>query len=71
MPFVPPIPLIRKKHIVNKLLKKNAISAENAVSFREAGIVNPDGFSMVTQRLVEQGILHKIADRYYLDVTKL
>ena len=66
-----PIPLIRKKHIVSKLLKKNAVSEENAVTFKEAGIINPNGFQMVTLRLIEQGILHQSGDRYYLDTTKI
>ena len=65
-----PIALIRKKHIVNKLLKKNAISKDNAVTFKEAGIINPNGFEMVTLRLVEQGILNQCGDKYYLDTTK-
>ena len=65
-----PIALIRKKHIVNKLLKKNAISKDNAVTFKEAGTINPNGFEMVTLRLVEQGILNQCGDKYYLDTTK-
>lgn len=66
-----PIPLIRKKRIIIKLLENNAVSIENAVTFREAGIINPDRFQMVTQRLIEQGILHQSGNKYYLDVTKL
>ena len=66
-----PIPLIRKKHIVSKLLKKNAVSEENAVTFKEAGIINPNGFQMVTLRLIEQGVLHQSGDKYYLDTTKI
>ena len=66
-----PIPLIRKKHIINKLLRCNAVSAENAVTFQQAGIINPFGFSLVTKRLIQQGILCQIEDKFYLDVTKL
>ena len=66
-----PIPLIRKNHIIKKLLKKNAVSEENAVTFKEAGIINPNGFQMVTLRLIEQGILYQSGDKYYLDTTKV
>lgn len=71
MAFVAPIPLIRRNHIVNKLLKKNAISPETAVSFYEAGVLNPNGFQLVTQRLIKQGVVCKFEDKYYLDVTKI
>lgn len=66
-----PIPLIRKKHIIKKLLRKNAVSEENAVTFREAGIINPNGFQMITLRLVKRGILNQSGNKYYLDTTKL
>ena len=69
--FFLPIPLIRKNRIVKMLLKKNAVSEENAVTFREAGIINPNRFQMITLRLVEQGVLHQIGNKYYLDTTKL
>ena len=66
-----PVLLIRKRHIINKLLKINAVSEENAVTFKEAGIINPNGFQRFTLRLVEQGVLHNCGDKYYLDTTKL
>lgn len=69
--FFPPIPLIRKNIIINKLMKKNAVSIETAVTFKEAGIINPNGFPMITARLVQQGILHKDGEKYYLDATKI
>ena len=69
--FFLPIPLIRKNRIIKMLLKKNAVSEENAVTFREAGIINPNRFQLVTLRLVEQGILHQSGNKYYLDKTKL
>lgn len=68
--FISPIPLIRKKLIIKKLLKKSAISKETAISFEDANIINPNGFKNVTKRLVKQGILKTVGnDCYYLDVT--
>ncbi|MBE6753369.1 MAG: hypothetical protein E7559_03285 [Ruminococcaceae bacterium] len=65
--FVPPIPLIRRNHIINKLRQANATSEATAKTFAEAGIVNPNGFSLVTKRMVDHGILGKTEDgRYYL-----
>ena len=49
--FFPPIALIRRKHIIKKLLAKDAVCPEKAVSFREAGVINPYKFRMVTRRL--------------------
>ena len=57
--FFPPIPLIRKKIIIKKLTKNNAISEENAKTFAEAGIINPNGFKKVTEKMIEQQILIK------------
>ena len=68
--MVLPVLLIRKKHIISKLLKMNAVAEENSVTFKEAGIINPNGFQRFTLRLVEQGILHNSGDKYYLDTTK-
>ena len=69
--MVIPVLLIRKRHIVEKLLKVNAVSKENAVTFKEAGVTNPNGFRRYTLRLVEQGILNKCGDKYYLDKVKV
>ncbi len=66
-----PVLLMRKKHIISKLEKMNAVSKENAVTFKEAGIINPNGFHKFTLRLVEQGILRSYGDKYYLDTSKL
>ncbi len=66
--FFPPIPLIRKKIIIKKLTKNNAISEENAKTFAEAGIVNPNGFKKVTEKMIEQQILIKTKEgKYYLN----
>lgn len=66
--FFPPIPLIRKKIIIKKLTKNNAISEENAKAFAEAGIINPNGFKKVTEKMIEQQILIKTKEgKYYLN----
>lgn len=59
-----PIPLIREKHIVNKLLKRNAVSVENAITFHE-GIINLNRFQMVTRCLVGQSVIYQSGDKYY------
>ena len=69
--MVMPVMLMRKRHIIGKLLKMNAVSEENAVTFQEAGVINPNGFHKFTLRLVEQGILHQCGEKYYLDTTRL
>ena len=60
--------LIRKKIIIKKLTKNNAISEENAKTFAEAGIINPNGFKKVTEKMIEQQILIKTKEgKYYLN----
>ena len=66
-----PVPLIVRRRIINKLLEKNAVSSENAITLEEAGILNPNNFQKVVSRLIEQGVLHQLDSRYYLDATKL
>ena len=67
MAFVPPMPLIRRNHIIKKLKEANATCAECAKSFAEAGILNPNGFKPVTSKMIQRGILGKTADgKYYL-----
>lgn len=65
--FVPPIPLIRKRRIIKKLTESRAFSAETAVSFKEAGIINPNAFQRITRKLVNDNII-RTADnnKYYL-----
>jgi len=55
--FFPSIPLIRKKIIIKKLTKNNAISEENAKTFAEVGIINPNGFKKVTEKMIGQQAL--------------
>lgn len=68
MAFFPPIPLIRKKLIIKNLSKNNAFSEETALTFREAGIINPDGFSRITERLVKEGVIVRTKDnKFYIN----
>ncbi|MBR6948850.1 MAG: hypothetical protein IKH54_01525 [Bacilli bacterium] len=65
--FFPPIPLIRKNHIINKLTKCKAFSEDTAVTFLEAGIINPNGFKKVNDKLISDNILVRTKDnKYYL-----
>lgn len=69
---MPPVALIRRNYIIKKLLKSGAVSAEHAVSFKEAGVFNPEGFPFITTRLLKQGVLKTLDGvRYYLDTTRL
>lgn len=67
MPFVAPIPIIRRNVIIKKLRECGATSPETAKTFAEANIINPNGFKMITRRLVKLGVIHMTSDgRYYL-----
>ena len=68
MAFFPPIPLIRKRVIIKRLTKCNAFSSSQAKTFEEAGIINPNGFKSITERLIDKKILVKTKDnKYYLN----
>lgn len=63
----PPIPLIRRNLIVNKLRKCGAVSAETAKTFAEAGVINPNGFNRITEVMLKKGIIKKTDDgKYYI-----
>lgn len=67
MAFFPPIPLIRKNVIVKRLRACGATSEKSAKSLAEAGVINPDGFKRITDRLVEMGNIHKTSNgKYYV-----
>ncbi len=67
MAFFPPIPLIRKRLIQKKLRECGATSEQTAKTLAEAGVINPDGFRRITERLVETGSIHRTEDgRYYI-----
>ncbi len=68
MVFIPPIPLIRKNLIIKKLTECNAFSEETAKTFKEAGIINPNGFRFINKRLINQKVLVRTKDgKYYLN----
>ena len=60
MAFFPPIPLIRKNHIVKQFHSCGAVSEETAKTLAEAGGINPNGFRRITNILVRAV---KTADR--------
>lgn len=61
-----PVPLIRRNYVLNKLRKAGAVSPETAVTFGEAGIINPTGFPGVTRMMIRTGLLGQAGDKYYL-----
>ncbi|MDE6031984.1 MAG: hypothetical protein K2G32_10225 [Oscillospiraceae bacterium] len=64
----PPIPLIRRNHIVRQLKKRDAFSEQTAVTLEEAGVINPNAFSRINDVLVKQGVLSRAdGQRYYLN----
>lgn len=68
MAFFPPVPLIRKRMIIKKLSACQAYSEESAVTFREAGIINPDGFQMITKKLINSRVICRTKEhKYYLN----
>lgn len=67
MAFFAPIPLIRKNHIIARLQETGAFSAETSKTLTEAGVINPNGFKRITERLVRTGAIKRTEDgRYYL-----
>ena len=69
MAIIPPIPVIRKNLIIRKLKKHGAVSPDTAKSFAEIGLVNPNGFKRLTQKLVQKGIICKTEDgKYFKEV---
>lgn len=67
MAFFPPIPLIRRNTIVKHLRECGAVSAETAKSLAEAGVINPNGFKRITERLVKTGVIKRTReDKYYI-----
>ena len=63
----PPIPLIRRAHIIHKLKACGAVSPEAAKTFAEVGILNPNGFGRITKLLVKRGVIHETPNgKFYL-----
>ena len=65
MAFFPPIPLIRKNMIIRHLMACGATSKAAARTLAEAGVINPNGFRRITDRLVKTGVIHQTADDKY------
>lgn len=66
MAFFPPIPLIRKNHIVKKLKQNGATSPQTAMSLTQAGVINPNSFNRITKTLLKEGIIISVEEnRYY------
>lgn len=53
MSFFAPIPLIRRKHIFNCLRKCGATLKEIAKIFYDAGVINPNAFKAITEKLIK------------------
>lgn len=67
MAFVPPVPVIRRNLILNKLKKCGAVSPETAKTLEEAGVPNPNAFLKIPEILVKRGVIHQTPDgKYYL-----
>lgn len=66
--FVAPVPLIRRNYIIKKLRKCKAFSPETAVTFEEAGVINPHLFKGVNCAMIRQGTLVQCGEKYYLNV---
>lgn len=60
------VPLLRRNYVIRKLRKCGAFSPEAAVTFRQAGIINPNGFQRVTGVMLRRGLLGQAGDRFYL-----
>ena len=65
MAFFLPIQLIRRNVIIKKLKASGATSAESAKTLAEAGVINPNGFERITDKLVKANIIHKTGDGKY------
>ncbi len=69
---MPPVFLIRKRHILYKLAAAGAVSPESARTLDDAGVLNPDAFMFFTDILVRKGIICRTTDdRYYLPERKV
>ena len=68
---MPPVFLIRKRHILYKLAVAGAVSPESARTLDDAGVLNPNAFVFFTDMLVRRGFICRTADgRYYLPEKK-
>lgn len=68
MAYFPPVPVIRRNHIIERLRGSGAVSEKSAMTLRDAGVINPDGFKPITDLLCRRGILIQTGDKYYLGI---
>ncbi len=68
MEYFPPVPAIRRNHIISKLRQRGAVSMETAVTLSDAGVINPNAFQRITELLCRRGILKQVENRYYLGI---
>ena len=65
---VPPVLMLRRIMIIRKLTECGAFSEENAVTFKEAGVFNPNAFSRLTKIIEKRNILTQTkGGKYYLN----
>ena len=58
---------VRRNHIIKQLKVCGADSPETAKTLSEAGVINPNGFKRITDRLVNLGEIKRTGDnRYYV-----
>ena len=57
--------LVRRKMIIRKLTECGAFSEEKAVTFREAGVFNPNAFQGLNRILEKQNIIIRTKDNKY------
>ncbi len=70
--FFPPIPLIRKNHILKKLKQAQAFSEDSAKSLVEIGIINPFAFPNITKRMLKREIIKRTEEgKYYINLKKM
>lgn len=68
MASVLPALVLRQKRIVNLLEKAGAFSKETAKGLDEIGLLNPNTFPTMTEKLVKDNIIAVTADgKYYLN----
>ncbi len=68
MAYFPPVPAIRRNHIISRLRQQGAVSTETAVTLSDAGVINPNAFKKITELLCKRGIIKQVENRYYLGV---
>ena len=59
---------LRKKMILDALVKAGAKTKETAKTLKDAGVENPDSFGEYTEKLVRMGLLGKTKDgRFFVE----